>query len=107
MSDEVQFHLDENVSNAIAEGLRRRGTTAEAGLLSATDEEQLAYAHAQSPVLVTLDDDLLKLHAAGSPHAGIAYCKQGTKSFGAMLRALITIYEAVSAREVSGWVLFL
>src|SRR5207249_5818940 len=40
----IRFHLDENCSKAIAEGLRRRGvevtTTPQAGLLGATDEEQ-------------------------------------------------------------------
>jgi Domain of unknown function (DUF5615) len=40
--------LDEQVDRAIAEALRRRGidvtTTPEAKLLSATDEEQLAFA---------------------------------------------------------------
>jgi hypothetical protein len=44
----IRFHLDENCHRAIAEGLRRRGvdviTTPEAELLSASDEEQLAYA---------------------------------------------------------------
>ena len=39
----IPFHLDENVSRAIAVGLRRHGvdvtTTLEAGLLDAIDEE--------------------------------------------------------------------
>ena len=40
----IRFHLDENVSNAIADSLRRRGidvtSTPEEGLISASDEEQ-------------------------------------------------------------------
>jgi Domain of unknown function (DUF5615) len=43
MSEQIRFHLDENVSNAVAEGLRRRGidvtTTSEQGLISVSDEE--------------------------------------------------------------------
>ena len=39
MSEQIKFHLDENVSSAIADGLRRRGinatTTAEVGLIGA------------------------------------------------------------------------
>ena len=39
MTQKIRFHLDENVSNAIAEGLRRRGidvtTTSETGLIAA------------------------------------------------------------------------
>lgn len=38
MAEKVRFHLDENVSNAVAEGLRRRGvdvtTTPEEALIS-------------------------------------------------------------------------
>jgi len=49
VSERIKFHLDENVSSAIADGLRRRGidvtTTAEVGLIGASDETQLAFAH--------------------------------------------------------------
>jgi len=42
MAREIKFHLDENVSNAISNGLRARGidvtTTPEQGLIAATDE---------------------------------------------------------------------
>lgn len=44
---EIRFHLDENVDAAIADGLRRRGidvtTTAQADLLSASDEEHVEF----------------------------------------------------------------
>ena len=111
MSEKIKFHLDENLSSAIAGGLRRRGidvtTTPEAGLIGSTDEEQLEFARQAGRVLVTLDDDLLRLHAKGLPHAGIAYCRQGTRSIGQMLRALVIVYEAMTAEEVTGQALFL
>jgi predicted nuclease of predicted toxin-antitoxin system len=48
MPQTIRFHLDEHCPTALAEGLRRRGidvtTTPEAGLMQATDEEQLAFA---------------------------------------------------------------
>jgi predicted nuclease of predicted toxin-antitoxin system len=59
----IRYHLDENIPAAVAEGLRRRSidvtTTAEAGLLGATDEAQLAFARDQGRVIVTQDADLL------------------------------------------------
>ena len=48
MANRIKFHLDENVSNAIALGLHRRGidvtTTAEVKLIGASDQEQIAFA---------------------------------------------------------------
>ena len=84
MSGQIKFHLDENVSNAIAEGLRRRGidvtTTPEQNLMGATDKEQIAFAKAQQRVIFTQDDDFLKLHQANVSHSGITYCHQGSRS---------------------------
>jgi hypothetical protein len=44
----IRFHLDESMPNVVAEGLRRRGfditTSSEAGLIAASDPEQLAFA---------------------------------------------------------------
>ncbi len=62
MSDRIKFHLDENVSNAIADGLRRRGidvtTTAEVNLISASDEEQIKFALTEERVIFTQDKTL-------------------------------------------------
>ncbi|MGG6267718.1 hypothetical protein ACQ4M3_12710 [Leptolyngbya sp. AN03gr2] len=47
MTERIRFHLDENVSSAIAISLRRSEidvtTTSETGLIGATDLEQYAY----------------------------------------------------------------
>jgi Domain of unknown function (DUF5615) len=84
MSGQIKFHLDENVSNAVAEGLRRRGidvtTTPEQNLMGASDPEQLAFAYGQQRVIFTQDDDFLKLHQATVPHSGITYCHQGRRT---------------------------
>jgi predicted nuclease of predicted toxin-antitoxin system len=75
MTDKIRFHLDENVSNAIAEGLRRRGidvtTTPETGLVAASDAEQVAFALSQNRVIFTHDDDFVVLHQSGVTHSGI------------------------------------
>ncbi|MGH7130229.1 MAG: DUF5615 family PIN-like protein, partial [Planctomycetaceae bacterium] len=77
---EIRFHLDEHIDAAVAEGLRHRGigvtTTVETGLSGADDEAHLAFALNEHRVVMTHDDDFLVLHAAGTPHAGIAYCHQ-------------------------------
>ena len=107
----IRFHLDENVSNAVAEGLRRRGidvtTTAEQRLLGISDEEQLAFATAQQRVLFTQDADLLRLHQAGMSHAGIAFCRNNTRSIGEIIRGLILIWELAEPEEIAGRVEFL
>ncbi|MEH2378056.1 MAG: DUF5615 family PIN-like protein [Nostoc sp.] len=62
MTQKIRFHLDENVSNAIAEGLRRRGidvtTTPEKRLIGISDGEQLYFAMSESRVIFTHDDFL-------------------------------------------------
>ena len=64
MSNKIKFHLDENVGNAIATGLRIRGidttTSPEEGLIGASDEQQLAFCLSEKRVIFTFDDDFLK-----------------------------------------------
>jgi predicted nuclease of predicted toxin-antitoxin system len=100
----IRFHLDEHCDPAIAAGLRRHGidvtTTPEAGLVGATDEEQVAYALPRGRVIFTQDRDYLRLHAAGTPHAGIAYCHQNTRSIGEIIDALILIWEVYEPSEM-------
>jgi predicted nuclease of predicted toxin-antitoxin system len=103
--------LDENISGAIASGLRRRGidvtTSAETSLIGATDPEQLRFALGACCVFVTQDDDFLRLHAQGVPHAGIAYCRQGSLAAGEMLRRLVLFHDLLTAEEMAGRVEFL
>jgi predicted nuclease of predicted toxin-antitoxin system len=66
------------VSSAIATALRQRGiavsTTAEAGLRGATDLEQLAFIQRENRVMITHDDDVLKIASERDDHPGVAYC---------------------------------
>lgn len=59
MVEQIKFHLDENVNNAIADGLRRRGIdvtiSVQVNLISASDYEQLTFAHSQGRVIFTQD----------------------------------------------------
>jgi predicted nuclease of predicted toxin-antitoxin system len=104
MPKTIRFHLDENCSKAIAVGLRRHGievtTTPEVGLIGATDEEQAAHARLESWVIFTQDRDFLRIHAAGVPHAGIAYCEKDTRSIGEVIAALVLIWEVYEPDEM-------
>ena len=107
----LSFHLDEHISAHIASGLRRRNidvtTAADAGLIGATDMAHIEFAASSGRVVVTQDDDFLRIHAQGVAHAGIAYCQQQSMSVGEMLRRVILIYDLLSAEEMAGRVEFL
>jgi len=107
----IRFHLDENCPQAIAEGLRRRGidvtTTPEADLLSASDDEQTAYALSECRVIFTQDKDFLRINASGVPHAGIAYCHQGKRSIGGIIQGLTEIWEMLEPEQMLNWLVCL
>jgi predicted nuclease of predicted toxin-antitoxin system len=48
-------------------------TCQEAGMLAASDKEQLAFAARTGRIVFTHDTDFLKLHSEGVAHAGIVY----------------------------------
>jgi predicted nuclease of predicted toxin-antitoxin system len=102
----IRFHLDEHVDPDIARALRRYGievtTTVEAGLRTASDQAQLAFARSERRVLVTHDADFLRMAAATSDHAGIAYCGKTARSLGEIIRSLVLIYEVLTPDEMRG-----
>jgi len=106
----IGFHLDEHVPHTVAEALRRRGidvlTAGEAGLLGMSDTEHLARALAAGRVFVTHDSDFLRLHQQ-HPHAGIAYCAQGTRTIGQLVTGLVLIHELLTPAEMANQVEFL
>jgi len=97
MARTIRFHLDEHVPHAVADGLRRVGidvtTSSDAGLLGAGDADHIAYGLAQARVVFTEDDGFLMLAATGVGHAGLAYCRQNSRSIGQIVRALELIWE--------------
>jgi uncharacterized protein with PIN domain len=105
MAQAVSFYTDEHIAKAIARALRQRGvdvlTAAEAGMLGASDEDQLQFAFQQGRVLVTKDDDFLALHAGGHEHAGIAFAKPYYR-IGDILPGLMLIYEVLHADDMRG-----
>ncbi len=107
----IRFHLDENVSHAIAEGLRRRGidvtTTPEAGMIGLSDEEQIAFAATQERVIFTQDTDFLRMARTGISHNGIIYCQQKSRSIGEIVRGIVLIWEYLEPEEMKNKVEFI
>lgn len=103
MAERIKFYMDEHVPSAVTQGLRRRGidvlTAQEAAMVAASDEEHLAFALRQGRVVFTQDADFLRLHAAGSNHAGIAYVHQQTP-VGDMIRGLVLIVEVLEPGDM-------
>jgi hypothetical protein len=108
--DLICFALDEHIAPAVAAGLRRRGvdvtTSQEAGLLGASDEQQMAHATADGRVFVTQDADFLRLAASGIPHAGVVYAPQGTP-IGALIHGLMEIAAILDAATMINHIDFL
>jgi predicted nuclease of predicted toxin-antitoxin system len=96
----VGFHLDEQIPRAVADALRSRGvdvtTTTDAGLTGIEDREHLVFAANAGRVVITEDVDFLRLYAEGTPHAGIVFWRQQTRSIGEVLRRLLLIHAAIS-----------
>jgi hypothetical protein len=107
----IAFHLDESTKNAIAITLRQRGiditTTHDAKLLGASDEIQLRYACENNRILVTHDNDFLRLHHLHVPHTGIAYCKPRHRSVGEIIRSLTFLWRSYKPEELYNQVIFL
>ena len=101
----IRFHLDENVSGAVASSLRQRGVKvtvlAEVGLIGADDSNHLRFAVSQRRVIVTHDDDFTRIHADGAVHAGICYCQKDKYSIGELVRILLLIQECFTEEEMS------
>lgn len=107
---EIRFYVDEHIARSVVAGLKRRGldvvTTHEAGMRGASDEGQLAYATRWQRVMVTKDDDFLRLHAQGFEHSGIAF-GPGDASIGVIIRGLVLIHLILDDDEMRNPVEFL
>jgi uncharacterized protein with PIN domain len=106
----VRYYLDEHIAEAVATGLRTRGidvrTLSEAKMLGAADADHLAYAYEEGRVLVTYDEDFLRLAAQTEEHGGVAFAPQ-ERSIGELVRGLALIAEEMEREEMEGHVEFL
>jgi predicted nuclease of predicted toxin-antitoxin system len=109
--ERICFHLDEHIDPDVAAALRRHGidvtTTIDAGLRTANDKAQSAFAKSQRRVIVTDDADFLRLAASTADHPGIVVCHRQIHSTRQIIRGLILIYEALTPSEIAGRTEFL
>ena len=111
MTDLIRFHLDENVDPVIAAALRRYGidvtTTVEIGLRTTDDKTQFDFVKRENRVVVTHDDDFLRISSQNPDHPGIAFCHMEARSIGEMIRALHLIYEVLTPEDMVGHIEYL
>jgi hypothetical protein len=108
----MRFHLDEQISPALAVALRRKGidvsTSQDAALLGSGDLDQLSFAISEQRILVTFDDDFLRLDAEGVHHCGICYCHPRKYStIGELLHVLLIVAECSTEDEMRNHVEYL
>jgi len=107
----VKFYLDEHIPKGVVEGLRRRGvdvlTVQEADRSGDSDEKQLAFATREGRVLVTFDDDFLRLDAAGVPHIGIVFSRTGHHTVGELIEGLMLIANIIEPNEMRNHIEFI
>ena len=107
----MKFYLDEHIPKGVVEGLRRRGvdvlTVQEAGRSGDSDEKQLAFATKEGRVLVTFDDDFLKLDATGIPHTGIVFSQTGRHTVGELIESLMLIANVIEPNEMKNHIEFI
>lgn len=107
----IRWHLDEHVDRAVANALRGRGidvtTTIDAALISASDEDHVAFALREGRVIFTHDADYLRLASQGVRHAGIAYCPPNHQRIGRIIRWLTLLSDVSSNEEMVGKIEFL
>jgi hypothetical protein len=110
MNPEIKYYTDEHIPKAVIQGLRRRGidvlSVPESGMLEASDEEILDIARRENRVIITQDEDFLRLHSKGNTHSGIVYFPQGI-SIGEAISGLMLIHAVLGSDEMKNHVEFL
>jgi predicted nuclease of predicted toxin-antitoxin system len=107
----IRLYLDRHVIVRLADNLLERGfdvlTTQQAGLDTASDEQQLAFATAERRAILTFNiRDFAPLHerwlAIGRSHAGIVVSQQlGRPEYGTLLARAVRLLETMTAEELS------
>lgn len=74
-------------------------------MCGASDEKQLDFAQRHGCILITQDDDFLRLHAAGKNHAGIVYARQHT-TIGTIIQGVVLICQILDPDDMQNHVEF-
>ncbi|HZL87934.1 MAG TPA: DUF5615 family PIN-like protein [Pirellulaceae bacterium] len=113
----IRLYLDEDsMSHSLVSALRGQGvevlTAFEAGLIQASDEEQIAFATSKGAAIYSFNvSDFYRIHAerlrGGKSHTGIILCQQQQYSIGEQLRRLMKLLGALTELEMVDRVEFL
>ncbi len=113
----VRLYLDRHIKKQLAIDLRQRAfdvlTTEEAGLDTAPDEEQLAFASKENRAIFTFNiRDFAPLHegwtALGRPHAGIIVSQQlGSRQYGILLARMLRLLDHFAADQMCNNLVYL
>ena len=113
----ICLYLDEDSMNhSLEAALRSQGvdvlTALQAGMIKASDEEQLEYAAAAGRAIYSFNvGDFYQLHgeflAGGRSHRGIILSQQQQFSIGEQMRRLLNLIAALTADEMVNRVEFL
>jgi len=99
----LQFHLDENADFAIAAGLRLHGfsvtSTPPDVPKNASDMVQLEWCLHESRVIITQDADMLRAANQGIQHAGIAFYRANSRTYGQMIAALVVLGRRITGKD--------
>ncbi len=114
---QIRLYVDEDAAqHAVLERLRNHGvdvlTVLEAGMTSATDEEQLDFGTSQGRSIDTLNvHDFCRLHgeflSEGKSHGGIIVIPRQRYSIGDKIRRLMELIDSVTAEEMPNRLEFL
>jgi predicted nuclease of predicted toxin-antitoxin system len=106
----IRLYLERHIKPQLAVDLRARGldvvTTREAGMDTASDEDQLLFASQENSAVLTFNiRDFAPLHtewtAAGRPHAGIIVSQQlGNRHYGVLLQRMLRLLNEMSAEKM-------
>ncbi len=107
---EIKFYLDEHIGKSILKGLRARGIDAvsvvDIDMRTAADIDHLHKARELGRVIVSFDNDFLKLHAQGEPHAGIAFFQNSQTPIGKVIKSLELLYQVLEAKDMENHIEF-
>jgi predicted nuclease of predicted toxin-antitoxin system len=108
----LRLYLDRHIKKQLAVDLRQRGydvlTTEDAGMDTAADEDQLAFAAKQDRAILTFNiSDFAPLHekwlADAKPHTGIVVSQQlGSRHYGVLLSRMLRLLDHMSVEEMRG-----
>ena len=109
---QIRLYVDEDAAAfALVEALRHRGvdvvTVLDAGMASATDEQQLVIATSQGRAIYSHNvGDFCRLHreflVQSRQHAGIILISRQRISIGEKLRRLLRLIATITAEDMSG-----